>query len=82
MDLGMIQVGTGTREWEFRAGRADSDQAKSRVRPRASTPRVRRGPRSYEDWSKHDLYERARELGVPHRSKMTKDELIRALRHR
>jgi hypothetical protein len=52
-------------------------------RPRATTgPRTRRGPRSYEDWTKDDLYERARELGVPHRSKMTKVELIRALRDR
>jgi hypothetical protein len=78
----MDYAGTGTWEREFRAGRADPEQAKSGMRPRATTARVRRGPRSYEDWSKLDLYERARELGIPHRSKMTKEELIRALRHR
>lgn len=78
----MDQAGTEAWEGGFRAGPPDAEQAKSKVRPRATTVRVRRGPRSYEDWSKHDLYERARELGVPHRSKMTKGELIRALRHR
>jgi Rho termination factor, N-terminal domain len=35
---------------------------------------------SYEDWSKKDLVDRARELGIPGRSSMTKDELIKALR--
>ncbi len=78
----MDQAGTGTWQREIRAGGANSEQAKGKARPRATTARVRRGPRSYEDWSKHDLYERARELGVPHQSKMTKGELIRALRHR
>jgi Rho termination factor, N-terminal domain len=78
----MDHAGTGTWQREFWAGRADPERARSKVRPSATPVRVRRGPRSYEDWSKHDLYERARELGIPHRSKMTKGELIRALRHR
>jgi hypothetical protein len=36
----------------------------------------------YEDWTKDDLMERARELDVAGRSDMTKDELIDALRSR
>ena len=36
---------------------------------------------SYEDWSKKDLVDRARELGISGRSSMTKDELIKALRN-
>ena len=36
----------------------------------------------YEDQSKEDLEERARELGIEGRSKMSKDELIDALRDR
>jgi hypothetical protein len=80
----MEQAGTETWGREFRAGqRTGSEQGSIKGRPRATTgPRTRRGPRSYEDWTKDDLYERARELGVPHRSKMTKVELIRALRDR
>ncbi|MEM9755506.1 MAG: Rho termination factor [Pseudomonadota bacterium] len=35
---------------------------------------------AYEDWVKDDLLERARELDVPGRSKMTKRQLIDALR--
>ena len=36
---------------------------------------------SYADWSKEDLVQRARELGVKGRSTMTKAQLINALRH-
>jgi hypothetical protein len=35
----------------------------------------------YEDWSRQDLYEKAREVGIGGRSKMKKEELIDALRH-
>jgi hypothetical protein len=35
----------------------------------------------YEDWSKADLYDRARELGIDGRSYMSKGELIDALRN-
>lgn len=34
----------------------------------------------YEEWTKDDLYDRAREIGIEGRSDMTKDELIEALR--
>lgn len=34
----------------------------------------------YEEWTKDELYERAREVGIQGRSDMTKDELIEALR--
>jgi hypothetical protein len=36
---------------------------------------------SYEDWSKDDLAQRAREIGIEGRSDMSKDELIDALRN-
>jgi Rho termination factor, N-terminal domain len=35
----------------------------------------------YDDWSKEDLYERAKELGIEGRSDMSKDDLIEALRN-
>jgi hypothetical protein len=43
----------------------------------------RRGGRgeSYEDRTKDELYERAKEVGIEGRSNMTKAELIDALRH-
>jgi hypothetical protein len=39
------------------------------------------GDGAYEDWTKEALYEKAREVGVEGRSRMSKDELIRALRN-
>lgn len=35
---------------------------------------------AYEDWTKDELYDRAKEIGIDGRSDMTKAELIRALR--
>ena len=35
---------------------------------------------SYDDWSKDDLVKRAREIGIEGRSKMSKGQLVRALR--
>lgn len=34
----------------------------------------------YEDWTKDDLYQRAREIGIDGRSRMDKNDLIEALR--
>jgi hypothetical protein len=36
---------------------------------------------SYDDWTKQDLLDRARDIGVKGRSKMTKPQLIDALRN-
>ncbi len=36
--------------------------------------------KDYEDRSKRELYDKARQVGVPGRSRMTKQELIHALR--
>ena len=36
---------------------------------------------SYQDWSKDDLVKRAREIGIPGRSSMTKQQLVKALRN-
>jgi hypothetical protein len=52
----------------------------------ANTPREvagRRGGRSpkYEEWSKEELYAKAKEVGIEGRSDMSKEQLIDALRN-
>ncbi|HEX5764859.1 MAG TPA: Rho termination factor [Woeseiaceae bacterium] len=44
---------------------------------------AKRGGKSakYEEWSKEDLYEKAREVGIGGRSNMSKDQLIDSLRN-
>lgn len=51
----------------------------------ANTPRSEAGRRGgesspYEEWTKDELYERAKEIDIEGRSDMAKDELIEALR--
>jgi hypothetical protein len=52
----------------------------------ANTPASQAGKKGgkspkYEEWSKKDLYDRAREIGIEGRSKMNKNKLIDALRN-
>lgn len=37
--------------------------------------------KKYEKWTKEELYDKAREVGIEGRSDMDKEELIKALRH-
>ena len=50
----------------------------------ANTPpremKDRGGPGAYEDWTKEQLYEKAKEIGVEGRSGMSKDGVDRRLR--
>lgn len=59
-----------------KAARIANAQANTKQKP------LKKGGQSepYEEWSKDDLYERARELDIEGRSDMNKDELIEALR--
>lgn len=45
-----------------------------------ATGKRRSKEESYETWNKHDLYERARKIGIEGRSRMSKHELIAAIR--
>ena len=63
----------------------DKGMSKGKAARIANTDRTTAGTRggnspSYDDWSKEDLYERAKDLDIDGRSDMTKDELIDALR--
>ncbi len=61
----------------------DEGYSKEKAARIANTPDAgRKGGKQppYEEWTKDELYERARELDVEGRSDMTKDDLIDALR--
>lgn len=63
----------------------DDGMSKSKAAAIANSDRTetaRKGGESppYEDWTRDELYDRARELDVDGRSDMSKDELIDALR--
>lgn len=52
----------------------------------ANTPRKKAGKKGgkhkqYEEWSKKELYDKAKKIDIEGRSKMNKDELINALRN-
>ncbi len=48
---------------------------------RSSTGRKGGQSSSYEDWSKDELEDRAKEIGIDGRSNMSKDQLVDALRN-
>lgn len=48
---------------------------------RSSTGRKGGKSGSYEDWSKSQLMDRARDIGIDGRSRMSKAELVKALRN-
>jgi hypothetical protein len=64
-----------SKEKAARIANASSSQGKSKV--------ARRGGKSgkYEEWSKKDLYEKAKQVGIEGRSSMDKKELVSALRN-
>ncbi|MFZ0627158.1 MAG: Rho termination factor [Acidimicrobiia bacterium] len=64
----------------------DEGMSKEKAARIANTPRheaAQRGGESkpYEEWTKDDLDERAKEIGIEGRSEMDKAELISALRN-
>ena len=69
-------------QYEKLRKKGESKEKAARI---ANTDRSAAGERggtspSYDDWSKDDLEQRAKEIGIEGRSKMDKDELIDALR--
>ena len=64
----------------------DKGMSKEKAARIANTDRekaAKRGGKSskYEEWSKEDLYEKAKEVGIGGRSNMSKDQLIDSLRN-
>ena len=64
-----------SKEKAARISNASANEGKSKV--------GRRGGKSgsYDDWSKKDLYEKAKEVGIEGRSSMDKSDLVSALRN-
>jgi hypothetical protein len=63
--------------------KGESKEKAARIANTGRSSAGKRGGESgrYEDWSKNDLQERAKEIGIEGRSKMKKGELIDALRN-
>jgi Rho termination factor, N-terminal domain len=60
-----------------------SKEKAARIANTSRSKAARRGGKSpaYEDWTKSELYQRAKEISIEGRSGMSKGELIDALRH-
>lgn len=64
----------------------ESGMSKEKAARIANTPRSAAGQRggsspAYEDWSRDELYEKAKAVGIEGRSDMSKKQLIDALRN-
>jgi hypothetical protein len=64
-----------SKEKAARIANAQADAARSPSKKGGGSP-------PYEQWTRKELYERAKELEIEGRSAMDKDELIQALRDR
>jgi hypothetical protein len=70
-------------QYERLRQKGESKEKAARIANTSRSGAGKRGGKSgsYEDWSKQELQERAREIGVEGRSNMNKGELIQALRN-
>ena len=70
-------------QYEKLRQKGESKEKAARIANTSRSAAGKRGGKSgsYEDWSKKDLQERAREIGIEGSSNMNKGELIDALRN-
>jgi hypothetical protein len=70
-------------QYEALRRQGESKEKSARIANTSRGSAARRGGRSgsYEDWTKDDLQKRAGEIGIEGRSKMSKGELVNALRN-
>jgi Rho termination factor, N-terminal domain len=76
------QIKDDKRYEELRKRGAGKEKA-ARIANTGRRQASKRGGRSpaYEEWNKDDLYERAKEIGIEGRSRMSKGQLIDAIRN-
>jgi hypothetical protein len=60
----------------------DKGMSKEKAARIANSDNTDQDSRPYEERSKEELYDKAKEIGIEGRSEMDKDELIKALRNR
>ena len=72
-----------SKQYEALREQGASKEKAARIANSDRTSTAKKGGKSgsYEDWSKRDLEKRAAEIGIDGRSKMTKGELVNALRN-
>jgi hypothetical protein len=70
-------------QYEALRRKGESKEKAARIANTSRTSAAKKGGQSgsYEDWSKDDLQKRAAEIGIDGRSKMSKAELVKALRN-
>ena len=70
-------------QYERLRQQGESKEKAARIANTSRTAAGKRGGKSgsYDDWSKEDLLQRAKEIGIEGRSNMNKGELIKALRN-
>ena len=64
-----------------REGASKEKAARIANSPRSSTGRKGGRAEAYEEWTKDDLYDKAKQVDIEGRSTRSKDELIDALRN-
>jgi hypothetical protein len=70
-------------QYEALRKKGESKEKAARIANTSRRSASRKGGKSgsYEDWSKEELTKRAAEIGIAGRSKMSKVELVKALRN-
>jgi hypothetical protein len=70
-------------QYEALRRQGESKEKAARIANASRSKAGKRGGRSprYEEWGKDDLYQKARKVGISGRSRMSKGELIDALRN-
>jgi hypothetical protein len=71
------------KQYEALRKKGESKEKAARIANTSRSSSAKKGGKSgsYDDWSKQDLQKRAAEIGIEGRSKMSKGELVKALRN-